>query len=73
MPMTDDDELGWSIQTTATKTSESVWIVKQKLRAGTYRAVKSGRRTIVLPASVRAAFEKLPAAQFAPPRRRKIA
>ena len=71
MPQIISDDLGWSIKKTAEKTSESEWKVKQKLRAGVYRAKKSGRRTIILPESVEANFRNLPDAQFAPPRQKK--
>jgi hypothetical protein len=66
-----EDDLGWSIQQTSEKTSESVWKVKDRLRRGEYRARKAGRRTIVEPASVREVWAKLPIAKFAPPRSRR--
>jgi hypothetical protein len=50
--------------------AESVWTTKDKLRRGIYRAKKSGRRTLIEFASVKAAAEALPTATFAPPRRR---
>jgi hypothetical protein len=67
------DDLGWSIRKTSEKTSESPWKVKERLRAGQYRAWKAGRRTIVDPASVREVWETLPVATFAPPRVRRPA
>ena len=69
--MNRDDELGWSIRKTAENTSESIWRVKDRLRRGQYRAVKAGRRTIVLPDSVREVFATFPPARFTPPRPRK--
>jgi hypothetical protein len=69
-PVSETDELGWSIDTTAHKTAESDWTVKQKLRNGIYKAVKSGRRTLIIPASVRAHFASLPAATYLPPRKK---
>lgn len=65
----DDNDIAWSIQKTADKTSESAWTVKQRLRNGTYRAKKAGRRTLVVPSSVRAYWDSLPEAKFAPPTR----
>jgi hypothetical protein len=67
------DDLGWSIRKTSEKTSESPWKVKERLRAGQYRARKAGRRTIIEPASVREVWAKLPIATFAPPRVRRSA
>jgi hypothetical protein len=64
------EPLGLSINDTATVTAESVWTVKQKLRDGTYRAKKAGRRTIVIFASVKAAWETLPEATFMAPKNR---
>jgi hypothetical protein len=64
------EPLGISIKQAAEVTGESTWQVKQKLRNGTYRAKKSGRRTIVEFTSVKAAWEKLPNAKFMPPRQR---
>jgi hypothetical protein len=54
------EPLGLSIKTTAAITGESEWQVKEKLRTGTYQAKKSGRRTIVIYQSVKAAFDALP-------------
>jgi hypothetical protein len=65
--------LGLSIKETAAITAESVWQVKQKLRGGTYKAKKSGRRTIVTYASVEAAWNRLPDATFKKPSNRKRA
>lgn len=65
-----------SIKTTSDATGESPWSVKNHLRNGVYRAVKSGRRTLVVYASVKERMANLPAAKFAPPRqrsRRKVA
>jgi hypothetical protein len=63
------EAIGWSIRTTSELTSEGVWKIKERLRAGQYRAWKAGRRTIVDPASVREVWANLPIAKFAPPRR----
>jgi hypothetical protein len=60
------EPLGLSIKETARITGESEWQVKEKLRNRTYEAKKSGRRTIVIYASVKAAFNNLPAATFKP-------
>jgi hypothetical protein len=65
------EKLGASIREIAELTGESTWAVKDKLRKGTYRGRKSGRRTIVEFQSVREAWENLPIAKFAPPRPRK--
>jgi hypothetical protein len=58
-----------SINETARITSDSPWRVKELLREGTYTAKKSGRRTLVSFASIRARCESLPTAVFAPARR----
>ncbi len=63
----DPDAIGWSIEYTAHQTGESEWTVKYKLRLGIYEAVKSGRRTIIKPPSVRRHFETLPKAQYVRP------
>ena len=63
------DPLTISIAETARITGESEWTVKNKLRLGTYQARKSGRRTLVVYASVKEANEALPEAKFAPPTR----
>jgi hypothetical protein len=63
--------LGVSIKQAAELTGESIWQVKQKLRAGTYKAKKSGRRTIIIFSSIEKAWEALPAAKFQPPKPRK--
>jgi hypothetical protein len=60
-----------SIRAVAAFMAESVWTTKQKLRSGIYRAKKSGRRTLIEFASVKAAAESLPVAKFAPVRRKK--
>jgi hypothetical protein len=59
-----------SISDVAAYSGESEWTVKFKLRDGTYRAKKSGRRTLVSWASVKADLNNLPDAKFAPPRAR---
>jgi hypothetical protein len=71
--MADENDLGWSTKQTAEKTSESPWKVKQRLRRGQYQAVKADRRTIIIPASVRAFWATLPRAKYAPPRVRRSA
>jgi hypothetical protein len=58
-----------SIGDAALLTGESIWTVKQRLREGTYRARKAGRRTLIEYASVKTHAASLPAAQFAPARR----
>jgi hypothetical protein len=60
-----------SIEETARHTSESIWKVKDRLRAGEYLAKKSGRRTLVNFASVKGRLANLPDAKYAPPRERK--
>jgi hypothetical protein len=65
------EPFGLSVKDTAEATGESVWTVKQKLRAGTYKAKKSGRRTIVDYSSVKEAWQSLPDATFKPPTKRK--
>jgi hypothetical protein len=62
--------LGVSIKQAAEITGESQWQVKQKLRDGTYSAKKSGRRTIIVYASIEAAWNSLPAATFKPSTRK---
>lgn len=70
----DNGDLGWSVKQTAAKTSESRWVVVNvHLREGHYEAVKRGRRTIILPPSVRKYWATLPKAKFAPPLQRKSA
>jgi hypothetical protein len=69
---TELEPLGLSIKKTAEVTGESEWQVKAKLRAGRYRAKKSGRRTIIIFSSIKADVEALPDAKFAPPRRRGL-
>jgi len=61
-----------SIDEAAAMTSESQWTVKQKLRAGIYRAKKSGRRTLILVASILEHASNLPDAVFAPPSRAAV-
>lgn len=60
----DSDDLGWSIKATAAKTSEAPCTVRNYLRDGHYEAVKRGRRTIILPDSVRRYWATLPKAKF---------
>jgi hypothetical protein len=67
------EPLGLSIKKTAEITGESPWQVKKKLRNGTYKAKKSGRRTIVIYKSVKAAWANLPDAEYLPPRPRRRA
>jgi hypothetical protein len=57
-------KLFWSIKETAEISGESTWKVKNLLRLGTYRARKSGRRTLVEVASVMERAESLPIATF---------
>jgi hypothetical protein len=64
------EPLGLSIKKTAEITGESPWQVKEKLRNGTYKAKKSGRRTIVIYQTVKAAWASLPDATFKPSKRR---
>jgi hypothetical protein len=66
------EPLGLSIRQTAEITGESEWTVKQKLRNGTYKAKKSGRRTIIVYQSVVAHWNSLPDAKFCKPLRRKL-
>jgi hypothetical protein len=63
------EKLAGSIKEIADATGESTWTVKDKLRRGVYRGRKSGRRTLVELASVKEAWQNLPVATFAPPRR----
>lgn len=62
---------GLSIKKVAEITGESQWQVKEKLRNGTYKAKKSGRRTIVIYQTVEAAWKSLPDATFKPLKRRE--
>jgi hypothetical protein len=62
--------LGLSIKKVAEITGESTWQVKEKLRNGIYKAKKSGRRTIVIYATVKAAWDRLPDAKFQPLKRK---
>lgn len=64
------EPLGLSIKKTAEITGESTWQVKEKLRNGTYKAKKSGRRTIVIYQTVKAAWDSLPDAVFKPSKRK---
>ncbi len=61
-----ESHLLWSIAEAAQATGESIWSVKQRLRAGIYRAKKSGKRTLVVPESVKEYAAGLPDATFAP-------
>jgi hypothetical protein len=63
------DPLFVSIDEAAFLTAESVWTVKDLLRRGVYLAKKSGRRTLVVYASVKARANSLPDATYAKPRR----
>jgi hypothetical protein len=56
-----------SIADVARFTSESPWTVKSKLRHGIYRALKSGRRTLVEFETVKRHLATLPPAKFAQP------
>jgi hypothetical protein len=67
------EPLGVSIKQTAELTGESPWTVKEKLRNGTYKAKKSGRRTIIIYQTVKAAWERLPDAEYLPPKPRRRA
>lgn len=62
-----------SIPTAADHTGESVWTVKQRLRAGIYRARKSGRRTLVELKSIKEHVATLPPAEFKKPRDKSAA
>jgi len=59
-----------TIDEAAAYTGESRWRVNELLRAGTYLAKKSGRRTLVNFASVKERAANLPDARFAQPRKR---
>jgi hypothetical protein len=56
-----------SIADAARYTGESEWTVKHRLRLGIYKAKKSGRRTLVIFATVKTHTKSLPDAMFAPP------
>ena len=60
-----------SIDDAARYTNESPWTVKELLRQGIYRAKKSGRRTLIVFASVKERMENLPDAKFAKPIKRR--
>jgi hypothetical protein len=62
-----------SIASAAKLSDESPWAVKARLRTGVYRARKSGRRTLVELASVKAYLASLPVAKFRPLKQRKSA
>jgi len=59
-----DGDLGWSKKKTALTTSESEWAVGEHLRLGHYQAVKRGRRTIIIPATVKEYWATLPIAKL---------
>jgi hypothetical protein len=65
-----DAEPGWvSVAFISHWTGESSWTVRNvHLREGHYKARKSGRRTLIEFASVKAFMSKLPVATFAKPR-----
>jgi hypothetical protein len=62
--------LGVSIRQCSELTSESEWQVKEHLRNGEYKAKKSGRRTIIIYASVVHHWRNLPEATFKPLKRK---
>ncbi|WFU09096.1 hypothetical protein QA646_17780 [Rhizobium sp. CB3090] len=55
-----------SVNDAAIYAAESEWTVRDKLRRGIYRAKKSGRRTLIKFATVKAHLDQLPDASFAP-------
>ena len=57
------DPLSVSVAQAALLTGESQWTVRDKIWRGVYQAKKSGRRTLVVFASVKAANEALPDVQ----------
>jgi excisionase family DNA binding protein len=59
-----------TIRDAARYTAESVWTVNKKLRLGIYRALKSGRRTLVEFETVKRHLATLPPAKFAKPVRK---
>ncbi|MGO9672712.1 MAG: hypothetical protein ACLPSF_00815 [Methylocella sp.] len=65
------DPLYVSVEEAARRTGESEWTVRDKLRRRVYRAKKSGRRTLIIFASVKEHLASLPDAQFARPRERR--
>jgi hypothetical protein len=56
-----------SIEDAATYRAESTWRIKQLLRNGVLKAKKSGRRTLVTFASLKASIANLPDAEFLAP------
>jgi hypothetical protein len=56
-----------SVNDVAKFTAESPWTVKNKLRLGIYRALKSGRRTLVEFETVKRHLATLPPAKFTKP------
>jgi hypothetical protein len=71
---TDDggiEPLALSIDQTAQITGESRSSVYNRLGSGQYEAIKSGSRTLVLYASVKAHIASLPRAKIKPPKVRK--
>ena len=65
---TDLEPMFVSINDAARYRAESPWKIKQLLRAVVLKAKKSGRRTLVTFASLRASVIGLPDAEFLPPR-----
>jgi hypothetical protein len=63
------EPIGVSIADAAVMTGESEWTIKDRLRRKIYRAKKSGRRTLIDPASIREHFAALPDARFRPSKR----
>jgi hypothetical protein len=60
---------GASFADVAAITGESEWTAKDKARRGIYEVRKSGRRSLVVLASVYRHLESLPKAVYSPPRR----
>jgi excisionase family DNA binding protein len=56
----------YSVDSAAAYTGESTWTIKNELRKGTLRAVKAGRRTLIVADSVHARAASLPPAKFLP-------
>jgi hypothetical protein len=54
------EPIGLSVEQTAEVTGESTWRVYEKIKNGTYRAKKSGARTLVDAQSVKEAYNALP-------------
>jgi excisionase family DNA binding protein len=66
----DVEPLALTIAKTAQVTSESRSKVYEHIAAGTYQAVKSGRRTLIVYASVKAHIAGLPPARIKAPKPR---